>query len=66
MFLCRSVHLPPPPNEEHFLMAFLGFLMVGLYFLGKIVKRTRTEKKSDDRELGTFWSPLRAFCMLEL
>ena len=36
------VHLPPPPNEEYFLMTFFGFLMVGLYFFGKIAKRRRT------------------------
>ena len=35
-------HLPPPPNEEYFLTAFFGFLLVGLYFLGKIARRTRT------------------------
>lgn len=35
-------HLPPPPNEEYFLMTFFGFLTVGLYFLGKITKRSRT------------------------
>jgi hypothetical protein len=35
-------HIPSPPNEEYFLMTFFGFLMVGLYFLGKIAKRTRT------------------------
>jgi hypothetical protein len=32
-------HIPPPPNEEYFLMAFFGFLVVGLYFLGKIARR---------------------------
>jgi hypothetical protein len=32
-------HIPPPPNEEYFLMTFFGFLVVGLYFLGKISKR---------------------------
>jgi hypothetical protein len=31
-------HMPPPPNEEYFLMTFFGFLMEGLYFLGKIAK----------------------------
>jgi hypothetical protein len=35
-------HIPPPPDEEYFLMTFFGFLAVGLYFLGKIAKRTRT------------------------
>jgi hypothetical protein len=34
-------HIPPPPNEEYFLMTFFGFLVVGLYSLGKIAKRTR-------------------------
>jgi hypothetical protein len=34
-------HIPPPPGEEYFLMTFFGFLVVGLYFLGKIAKRTR-------------------------
>ena len=28
-------HIPPPPDEEYFLMTFFGFLVVGLYFLGK-------------------------------
>jgi len=32
------------PNQEYFLMTFFGFLVVGLYFLGKIAKRTRTGK----------------------
>jgi hypothetical protein len=32
------VHVPSPPNEEYFLMTFFGFLVVGLYFLGKIAK----------------------------
>jgi hypothetical protein len=36
------VHLSPPPNEEYFLIAFLGFLLVGLYFLGKIARRRHT------------------------
>jgi hypothetical protein len=31
----------PPPDEEYFLMTFFGFLVVGLYFLGKIAKRKR-------------------------
>jgi hypothetical protein len=35
------VQLPPPPNEEYFLMAFFGFLVVGLYFLGKISRRLK-------------------------
>jgi hypothetical protein len=35
------VHIPPPP-EEYFLMTFFGFLVVGLYFLGKFAKRART------------------------
>jgi hypothetical protein len=30
-----------PPNEEYFPMAFFGFLVVGLYFLGKISRRKR-------------------------
>ena len=36
-------HIPPPPDEEYFLMTFFGFLVVGLYFLGKI-----TRKKSEN------------------
>jgi len=36
------VHIPPPPNEEYFLMTFFGFLVIGLFFLGKIAKRNRT------------------------
>jgi hypothetical protein len=34
-------HIPPPPNEQYFLMTFFGFLVVGLYFLGKLAKRIR-------------------------
>jgi len=34
-------HIPPPPDEEYFLMTFFGFLMVGLYFMGKLAHRTR-------------------------
>ncbi len=33
-------HIPPPPDEEYFLMTFFGFLVVGLYFLGEIAKHT--------------------------
>ena len=29
-------HVPPPPDEEYFLITFFGFLIVGLYFLGRI------------------------------
>jgi hypothetical protein len=34
-------HIPPPPDEEYFLMTFFGFLVVGFYFLGRIAQRTR-------------------------
>jgi len=34
-------HIPQPPDEEYFLMTFFGFLVVGLYFLGEVTKRTR-------------------------
>jgi hypothetical protein len=34
-------HIPPPPNEEYFLMTLFGFLVFGLYFLGRIAKRSR-------------------------
>jgi hypothetical protein len=34
-------HIPPPPDEEYFLMTFFGFLIIGLYFMGKIAKRGR-------------------------
>jgi hypothetical protein len=40
------IHLPPPPNE-YFLMTFFAFLVVGLYFLGKIAKRIRTCEVSE-------------------
>jgi hypothetical protein len=33
------VHLPPPLYEEYLLMTFFGFLVVGLYFLGKVSRR---------------------------
>jgi hypothetical protein len=32
---------PPPPDEEYFLMTFFGFLVAGLYFVGKIAKGLR-------------------------
>ncbi len=35
------VHIPPPPDEEYFLMTFFGFLMAGLYFLGRISRGFR-------------------------
>jgi hypothetical protein len=38
----NAAHIPPPPDEEYFLMTFFGFLVVGLYFMGKIAKRART------------------------
>lgn len=41
----NDVHLPPPPNEEYFLVTFFGFLLVGLYFLGKITKHGRTQPR---------------------
>ncbi len=31
----------PPPNEDYFPMTFFGFLMIGLYFLGKVGKVSR-------------------------
>ena len=37
-----AVHLPSPPDEEYFLMTFFGFLMIGLYFLGKMARRPET------------------------
>ena len=35
-------HIPPPPDEEYFLMTFFGFLVVGIYFLGKIARNHRS------------------------
>jgi hypothetical protein len=35
-------HIPAPPDEEYFMMTFFGFLVIGLYFMGKIAKRPRT------------------------
>jgi hypothetical protein len=32
-------HTPPHPDEENFLMTFFGFLVVGLYFVGRIARR---------------------------
>jgi hypothetical protein len=37
-------HIPPPPDEEYFLMTFFGFLVVGLYFLGKISRRLHVQR----------------------
>jgi hypothetical protein len=34
--------MPAPPDEEYFLMTLFGFLVIGLYFMGKIAKRART------------------------
>lgn len=39
-------HIPPPPDEEYFLMTFFGFLVVGIYFLGKIGKHHRASRIS--------------------
>jgi hypothetical protein len=35
----NAAQIPPTPDEEYFLMTFFGFLVVGLYFLGKIARR---------------------------
>jgi hypothetical protein len=35
----NTTHTPAPSNEGYFLMTFFGFLMVGLYFLGKVAKK---------------------------
>jgi hypothetical protein len=35
------VQIPPPPNEEYFLMTFFGFLVVGTYFFGRVSRRLR-------------------------
>jgi hypothetical protein len=32
-------HIPPPPDEDYFLMTFFGFLVVGFYFLGKVSRK---------------------------
>ncbi len=37
-------HLPPPPDEEYFLMTFFGFLVVGLYFLGRVGRRLGVQR----------------------
>jgi hypothetical protein len=37
-------HLPPLPDEQYFLMTFLGFLVVGVYFLGKIGKHRGNQR----------------------
>jgi hypothetical protein len=39
-------HIPPPPDEEYFLMTFFGFLVVGIYFLGKIGNHRRESRIS--------------------
>jgi hypothetical protein len=36
----RYAHLRP--DEEYFLMTFFGFLVVSLYFLGKIARKRQT------------------------
>jgi hypothetical protein len=44
---CDNVaHKPPPPNEEYFLMTFFGFLVAGVYFLGKIAGRTLAQTRN--------------------
>ncbi len=35
----NAARISPPPNKEWFLMTFFGFLVLGLYFLGKIVRK---------------------------
>jgi hypothetical protein len=40
----NAVQLPPLPSQTYFLMTFFGFLLVGLYFLGKIARRSRKSK----------------------
>ena len=34
-------HIPPPPDEEYFLMTFFGFLVVGFYFLARVSRKFR-------------------------
>jgi hypothetical protein len=34
-------HIRPPPDGEYSLMTFCGFLVVGIYFTGKIAQRFR-------------------------
>ena len=45
----NAAHMPPHPDEEHFLTTFFGFLIVGLYFLGRI----STKFKSAFRRMNT-------------
>jgi hypothetical protein len=40
------VHTPPPPDEEYILMTFFGFLVAGVYFLGKIAGRTLPQTRN--------------------
>ena len=51
-------HIPPPPNEEYFLMTFFGFLAIGLYFLGKISRRLKQPPSSDKPNIAVVrrWS----------
>jgi hypothetical protein len=34
--MVNVAHIPPPTDEGYFLMTFFGFLVVRLYFLGKV------------------------------
>jgi hypothetical protein len=34
------------PNEEYFLMTFFGFLVVGLYFLGKLARNVHPKSSA--------------------
>jgi hypothetical protein len=34
-------HIPPPPDKKYSLITFFGFLVVVLYFLGKITRRLK-------------------------
>ena len=34
-------YIPPPPGEEYFLMTIFGFLVVGVYSLGRVSRRRR-------------------------
>ena len=39
--MVNVAHIPPPTDEEYFLMTFFGFLVVGVYSLGRVSRRRR-------------------------
>jgi hypothetical protein len=39
-------HIPPPPDEEYFLTTFFGFLVIGLFFLGRVSHESKEASRN--------------------